>query len=172
MTLQTDLHAISTSILSLKLRVKVWLIAVFGGFTFGSMAAWITHWIYDPYTTYLAIVGLIFADHVTGMAIAWKHDKFETRKALRVFWTICSHTGLLMFATTIARDNQTLFWLDEGLVIPIVLVNLLSLLKNLALLGFVKHEVAGLLYRKIDAYKNDYVQVKERPADDVPGDGC
>jgi hypothetical protein len=168
----TDLGAIFTSILSLKLRAKIWFMAVFGGFTFGSMTAWITHWIYDPYTTYFAIIGLIFADHLTGMAIAWKNSRFETRKALRVFWTVCSHTGLLMFTSTIARDNPVLFWLDEGLIVPIVLVSLLSLIKNLALLGYVKHEVAGMLYRKIDAYKNDYVQIKERPNDVPPADGC
>ena len=169
-----DIHGIFSSVLSLKLRTPVWCTVVFGGFTVGGLTAWIDNWVYNPYSTYLAIIGLITTDHLTGMAIAWQNNKFETRKALRIFWTICSHTALLMFASNIAKGNPALFWLDEALVVPVALVSLLSLIKNLALLGFVKSEIADLLYRKIDVYKNEYVEkpAENRPMGDTPVNGC
>lgn len=153
-----DLQGITASILSLNLKAKVWITAVFGGLTLGAISGFIMNWIYDPAISYVALIGLILADHVTGMYLAYINNRFETRKATRIFWTLTAHTGLLMFAFNIAKGASALFWLDEAIFIPLCLVNMLSLVKNLSLLGLIKKEFSRWFYKKIDVYKNQYAE--------------
>lgn len=162
--------SIGESVLSLNLKIVPFTISVFGGFTIGSITGFVTDWIFDPAVSYYTLMLLICCDHFTGMWIAWKNNKFETRKATRIFWTLLSHTGLLAFATNLAKGSNAIYWLNEGIFVPLVIVNLISLVKNLSLLGFIKRSFAEMLYRKIDVYKNEYIQKSEQAK---PGqDGC
>jgi len=165
-----ELKAITESVLSLNLKIVPFTISVFGGFTIGSITGFVSNWIFDPAVSYYTLMLLICCDHFTGMWIAWKNNKFETRKATRIFWTLLSHTGLLAFATNLAKGSNAIYWLNEGIFVPLVIVNLISLVKNLSLLGFIKRSFAEMLYRKIDVYKNEYIQKSEKAK---PGeDGC
>lgn len=170
--IEEDIFGILSSVLSLKLKAEVWFASVFGGMTLGMITAFISNWIYSPAETYFSLIGIILCDHLTGMYLAYRNNKFETRKAVRIFWTLCSHTGLLIFANNIAKGEPALFWLDETIFVPLCLVNLLSLVKNLALLGFIKRDFANWFYKKIDVYKNDFIQKKDDsdpPAADSSG---
>ena len=174
-----ELDAIITSILSLNLKAGVWLITICGGVSVGAITGFIHNWIYDSAEAYYALIALIFADHLSGMYLAFKNNRFETRKATRVFWTLCSHTALLIFGCNLAKGSVALFWLDESIFVPLCLVNLISLVKNLSLLGFIKKEFAHWFYKKVDVYKNDFIESKgrenEKSSDSDasdPDDGC
>lgn len=136
------------------------VICTISGF-FGLMSAFVTDWIFDPSISYFTLVGLIAADHVTASILAFKHKRFDTRVALRIFWTLLSHTALLMFSTNLSKGADVLFWLNEAVFVPIVIVNLMSLVKNLALLGYIKKGFARMITDKIDNYKNDFVEAKK-----------
>ena len=174
-----EIEAVISSILSLNLKAGVWIITIFGGWTIGAITAFVSNWVYDSAEAYYALLGLIFADHFSGMYLAFKHNRFETRKATRIFWTICSHTALLIFGCNLAKGSAALFWLDESIFVPLCLVNLISLVKNLSLLGWIKKDFADWFYRKIDVYKNDFTQKKDEKdqnssdsSDGGPSDGC
>jgi phage-related holin len=171
----TEAKEIIDSVLSLNLKPVVLIIASFGGFTFGSLTGFVTDWIYTPAVSFYALLALITADHVSGVYRAWIYNRFETRKALRIIWTLLTHVFLLSFASNLAKGSSALYWLDEGVFVPLVIVNLLSFVKNLSLLGFVKKEFASILYRKVDLYKNDFVNEKKpNPPSSprLPDDGC
>lgn len=165
-----EMKAIVESVVSLNLKTIPFTLSVFGGFSVGALTGFVTNWIFDPAVSFYALMLLICCDHVTGMWVAFKNNKFETRKAARIFWTLLSHTGLLAFATSLSKGSDAIYWLNEGIFVPLVVVNLISLIKNLSLLGFVKKGFAELLYKKIDVYKNEYIQKNEKakPSDD----GC
>lgn len=160
-TFQNDLSEIVESVFSLKLKTQILFASVFGGFSLGALTSFVTGWVFDPAPSYFALIGLIAADHLTGVILALRNNRFETRKATRIFWTLLSHTGLLIFATNLSKGSDALFWLNEGVFVPLVLVNLISLVKNLSLLGYLKKDFAGFFYSKIDAYKNDYIKKNE-----------
>jgi phage-related holin len=165
-----EFMSITKSVLSLNLKIVPFTISVFGGFTLGSISGFVSNWIFDPAVSYYTLMLLICCDHVTGMCIAWKNNHFETRKATRIFWTLLSHTALLAFATNLSKGSNAIYWLNEGIFVPLVVVNLISLVKNLSLLGFIKKSFASILYKKIDVYKNEYIQKSEQAK---PGnDGC
>lgn len=156
-----EIDAVITSVLSLNLKAGVWAVTVFGGWTIGAITAFVSNWIYDSPEAYYALIGLIFADHFSGMYLAFKYDRFETRKATRIFWTLCSHTALLIFGCNLAKGSVALFWLDESIFVPLCLVNLISLVKNLSLLGWIKKDFANWFYRKVDVYKNEFTEKKK-----------
>tara|TARA_Y100000361_G_C11162000_1_gene348095 strand:+ start:26401 stop:26910 length:510 start_codon:yes stop_codon:yes gene_type:complete len=141
------------SIFSVKLKAPllVWI----GGFSIGSISGFVENWLHSPAVSFYALVVLIFADHLTGVCLAWKRNNFQTRKFLRIFWTLLSHCFLLYFSMQLGKGAKSLFWLNEAVFVPLVLVNLLSLVKNLSLLGFIKKDLASILYKKIDIHKNE-----------------
>ena len=144
------------SICSLKLKnpAIVWG----GGFSVGATSGFVEEWIISPAATYWALLALIALDHLSGVYLAYKTHRFETRKALRVFWTLISHTALLLLSNQLSKGSDALFWLNEAIFVPLVLVNLLSLIKNLSLLGYIKRGFAEFFYKRIDRYKNEFIE--------------
>jgi len=137
------------------------IFTIFGGITAGAISAFVSDWIFDPSISYFTLVGLIAADHLSATYLAFKHNRFDTRIALWIFWTLLSHTALLMFSSNLSKGADVLFWLNEAVFVPIVIVNLMSLVKNLALLGWIKKGFARMITDKIDNYKNDYLEAKQ-----------
>jgi phage-related holin len=139
---------------NLKAPVLVW----FAGFSIGTINGFVEIWLFGSAVSFYALIALIFADHISGVLLAWKRNDFQTRKFLRIFWTLLSHVALLYFATQLSKGATSLFWLNEAVFVPLVLVNLLSLVKNLSLLGYIKKSFASLLYKKIDVHKNNFIK--------------
>ena len=133
------------------------MITVVGGFSIGAFTGFVEDWIFSPAASLFALLALIAADHIVGLVVAWKRGSFDTRKALSIFWKLLSHIGLLMFANNLAKGSMFLGWLNEGIFVPVVLVNMLSLIKNLSLLGYIKKDFAQWINKKVDTYKNENI---------------
>jgi len=161
--IKDDILPIVESVLSLKLKASVLLTTLFGGFSIGMITGMVENWIFEPYMAFYSLIGIIFCDHLSGMYLAWIGNRFQTKKAARIMWTLLAHTGLLTAATGLSTSDG-LYWLNEAVFTPLAIFNLLSLIKNLALLGFIKKDVVGFIYRKVDNYKNDYEIPKTKPS--------
>lgn len=173
--LQNEVIEILQSILSLKLKNDILMTTIFGGFSIGALTGIVGDWIFEPAVSYYTLIALIFCDHISGIVLAFKNDKFETRKALRILWTMLSHTGLLVFATNLSKGSASLTWLNEAVFVPLVIVSMLSLVKNLSLLKLINPVFAEIFYKKIDAYKNEIVKGNDSTdvgGNRVPDDGC
>jgi len=169
-TIEGDIIPIFKSVFSLNLKMEILLTTIFGGFTFGAVTGFTANWIFEPAISFYFLLLLIAADHFTGMSVAWRRGKFETRKALRVFWTLLAHTWLLVFATNLSRGSVALYWLNEGIFVPLVLVNMISLVKNLSLMGLVNKQFTVLFYKKVDTYKNEFAQTTNEMVGDPVDD--
>jgi len=143
-----------------KMKSPMVVSTILAGMTAGAVSAFVSDWIFDPSISYFTLVGLIAADHLSATFLAFKHNRFDTRVALRIFWTLLSHTALLMFSTNLSKGADVLFWLNEAVFVPIVIVNLLSLTKNMVLLGWVKQGFLKVLMDRIDNHKNQYLGEK------------
>ena len=136
---------------------KAWFLqdltaAIFGAWVY-KVLAWFGVYVIDPYY-YFVIVALIGCDFVTGVWVATRRKKFETRKALRGFGTVVAYTALIFFANSLARaEPKILSWLPTAVVTPMVLILLLSFAKNLTLLGFIKASFLKALLKSIDQHK-------------------
>jgi hypothetical protein len=157
-TLQYELKAIAIEVLCLNFKKHVLLITVLGGFSIGAIVGFVEDFIFSPAASLFALLALIAADHIAGLVVAWRRGSFDTRKAVSIFWKLLSHIGLLMFANNLAKGSIFIAWLNEGIFVPIVLVNMLSLIKNLSLLGYIKKDFAHWINKKVDTYKNESLQ--------------
>ena len=102
---------------------------------------------------YLAIAALIFADGFFGVIAGIKREGFKTYKAVKilrtlVFWFI-TLTVILMIEKSIPGAG----WLSETVVMPLVVLQLISALKNASMAGFIKMEAINEILDRIDNHK-------------------
>ena len=102
---------------------------------------------------YLAVVGVMFLDGVFGMIAGAKREGFQTRKALHVLrntfaWLIIL-TGILMVEQGFAGTA----WLSEVIVVPFMIFQIISALKNASMAGFIKASLLNEILDKIDKHK-------------------
>ena len=102
---------------------------------------------------YLALIAIVFIDGFFGIAAGIKREGFQTRKAVRVLnrvitWVIFL-TGILMVEKGFAGTS----WLSETIIVPFIVLQLISALKNASMAGFIKAEELNQLLDRIDNHK-------------------
>ena len=102
---------------------------------------------------YLALIAVVFIDGFFGIVAGIKREGFQTRKALRVLQRAI---GWIMFLTVILMVEKGFVgtaWLSEAVIIPFILLQLISALKNASMAGFIKTEELNKLLDRIDNHK-------------------
>jgi Bacteriophage holin family len=165
----SDVYDIVQSVLSLKLKTSVWLATVLGSFSVGSAMTFIDNWVFTPSVSFVALIAIILMDHLTGMYRAYKNNAFETKKAVRIFWTLLSHSSLLMLSFNLSKNSEMYVYVTNGIFATLVSVNFLSMIKNMSLLGWIPKELANWLYKKIDVYKNEMDQNSKDSGNNIDG---
>lgn len=105
---------------------------------------------------FLTIIGVCFADWILGIAAA-VHNKIaiESRKLVKVFVYILVYSLLLLVLAQIEAAFVTMGWIVEGVMMPIVLVQFVSVLKNVSRLGLISDGMLNSFLKKIDKYKDE-----------------
>ena len=82
---------------------------------------------------YLAIATLIFADGFFGIIAGVKREGFKTFKALKILRTLVFWTIILTVILVIEKSISGASWLSETVVVPLVVLQLISVLKFIPL---------------------------------------
>lgn len=104
---------------------------------------------------YLAVVAAVLLDGFFGIIAGTKNEGFKTFKALKVLRTL---VVWIMFLTTlliIERGFPGTGWLSETILIPFVVFELISALKNASMAGFINAKLLTEILDKIDLHKGD-----------------
>ena len=104
---------------------------------------------------YLALIAIVFIDGFFGIAAGIKREGFQTRKAVRVIkraiaWIVFL-TGILMVEKGFAGTS----WLSETVIVPFIVLQLISALKNASMAGFIKAEELNQILDRIDNHKGN-----------------
>lgn len=104
---------------------------------------------------YLALIAIVFIDGFFGIAAGIKREGFQTRKAVRVLkraiaWIVFL-TGILMVEKGFAGTS----WLSETVIVPFIVLQLISALKNASMAGFIKAEELNQILDRIDNHKGN-----------------
>ena len=102
---------------------------------------------------YLAIATLIFADGVFGICAGIKREGFKTYKAIKIIRTLFFWVIILTVILVVEKSIPGAGWLSETVVMPLVVLQLISALKNASMAGFIKTEVLNDLLDRIDRHK-------------------
>ena len=102
---------------------------------------------------YLAIVAVIFMDGFFGIIAGIKREGFKTYKAIKVLKTLVAWVITLSVLLIVEQGFKGTAWLSETILIPLIVFQLISSLKNAADGGLIKNELLIQILEKVDQHK-------------------
>ena len=102
---------------------------------------------------YLAISTLVFADGFFGILAGIKREGFKTYKAIKILRTLIFWVVMLTLILVIEKSIPGAGWLSETLLMPLVVFQLISTVKNASMAGFIKGELLNQILDNIDKHK-------------------
>lgn len=102
---------------------------------------------------YLAIVGVMFLDGIFGMVAGTKREGFQTRKAIKVLRNTVAWLVILTVILMVEQGFAGTAWLSEVIVVPFMVFQLISALKNASMAGFIQVGLLNQILDRIDKHK-------------------
>jgi phage-related holin len=102
---------------------------------------------------YLAITTLVFADGFFGIIAGIKREGFKTYKAIKILKTLIFWVIMLTLILVIEKSIPGASWLSETMLMPLVIFQLISTVKNASMAGFIKTSVLNKILDTIDKHK-------------------
>ncbi len=102
---------------------------------------------------YLAITTLVFADGFFGIIAGIKREGFKTYKAIKIIRTLLFWIIMLTLILVIEKSIPGAGWLSETMLMPLVIFQLISTIKNASMAGFIKTSVLNKILDSIDKHK-------------------
>ncbi len=102
---------------------------------------------------YLAITTLVFADGFFGVIAGIKREGFKTYKAIKILRTLIFWVVMLTLILVIEKSIPGAGWLSETMLMPLVIFQLISTVKNASMAGFIKADVLNQILDRIDKHK-------------------
>ena len=109
----------------------------------------------DNVEQFLAITALVFMDGFFGIIAGTKREGFKTYKAIKVIKTLFSWTVILTVILMIEKGFPGTGWLSETVILPFIVFQLISALKNASMAGFINQKELNYILDKIDKHKGD-----------------
>ena len=102
---------------------------------------------------YLAISTLVFADGFFGIIAGIKREGFKTYKAIKILRTLIFWVVMLTLILVIEKSIPGAGWLSETMLMPLVIFQMISTLKNASMAGFIKVDALNQILDSIDKHK-------------------
>jgi phage-related holin len=139
--------------------MKTTTLTVAGIYSVSAVVAFISTYFFNLAMTnsdqYLALVGVIMTDGFFGVIAGTKKYGFQTRKALKVLKTLVTWIILLTVLLMVEKGFKGTNWLSETILVPFIVFQLMSALKNASMAGFIKMEALNSILDKFDNHKGD-----------------
>jgi hypothetical protein len=113
------------------------------------------------YEQYLAIVGVLFLDGIFGMIAGTKREGFKTFRALHVLRSVVVWVTFLTVILIVEQGFTGSAWLSEVIIIPFILFQLISALKNASMAGYIKAGLLNEILDRVDNHKGIRVKDEE-----------
>lgn len=102
---------------------------------------------------YLAVVAVLWLDGIFGIWAGVKREGFKTFKALRITRNTFVWLAILTVILMIEKGFTGTGWLSEIVVVPFMILQLLSALKNASMAGLIKKDYLNKILDRIDKHK-------------------
>lgn len=104
---------------------------------------------------YLAVVAVSMIDGFFGIIAGIKREGFLTFKALKVLRTVFTWILITTVLLLVERGFPGTSWLSETILIPFIVFQLISALKNASMLGWIPMSLLNQILDKIDFHKGN-----------------
>tara|TARA_B110000858_G_C17785879_1_gene467263 strand:- start:43 stop:381 length:339 start_codon:yes stop_codon:yes gene_type:complete len=102
---------------------------------------------------YLAVIAVLWLDGVFGIWAGVKREGFKTYKALKITKNTFAWLAILTVILMIEKGFVGAGWLSEVIVVPFMVLQLMSALKNASMAGLIKTEELNKILDRIDKHK-------------------
>ena len=102
---------------------------------------------------YIAVMGVMFLDGIFGMIAGTKREGFKTHKALSILKNTIVWMMILSGVLMIERGFVGTSWLSEVIIVPFMIFQFVSALKNASMAGYIKVRLLNEILDKIDNHK-------------------
>ena len=137
--------------------MKTTTIATAATYTISTMITFICTYFFNMAISnadqYLALVAVVMMDGFFGVVAGTKREGFQTCKAIKVLRTLVTWIMILTVVLMVEKGFAGTGWLSETILVPFVIFQLMSTLKNASLAGFIKLEVLNNILDKFDNHK-------------------
>jgi len=104
---------------------------------------------------YLALIAVVFIDGFFGILAGIKREGFQTRKAVRVLQRAVGWVVFLTVLLMVEKGFTGTAWLSETVIVPFIVLQIISALKNASMAGFIKMEELNRILDRIDNHKGN-----------------
>ena len=109
----------------------------------------------DNADQYLGLIAVMFLDGFFGIIAGIKREGFRTFKALKVLRTTAIWIIILTVLLSVEKGFVGTAWLSETIIIPFIIFQLISALKNASMVGWIKSDLVNAILDKIDNHKGN-----------------
>ncbi len=102
---------------------------------------------------FLAVACVVLMDGFFGIIAGIKREGFKTFKALSVLRTLGIWWVILGAILAVEKGFTGAGWMSETIIIPFLVFQIISALKNASMSGFIKIDLLNLILDKIDKHK-------------------
>jgi len=102
---------------------------------------------------YLAVVAVLLLDGFFGVWAGVKREGFKTYKALKVLKSLVTWIVILTVILMVEKGFTGAGWMSETIIIPFMVFQLISALKNASMAGLIKMEELNKILDRIDKHK-------------------
>ena len=102
---------------------------------------------------YLALIAVVFIDGFFGIFAGIKREGFQTRKAVRVLQRAVGWVAFLTVLLMVEKGFAGTAWISETVIVPFIVLQIISALKNASMAGFIKMEELNKILDRIDNHK-------------------
>ena len=128
-------------------------------FTFTTTVTFICTYFYNltlnNFEQYLALIAVVMIDGFFGIIAGCKREGFKTFKAIKVLRTVIVWTIFLTVLLLVEKAFAGTAWLSETIIIPFIVFQLISALKNASMIGWIPSSLLNQILDKIDLHKGD-----------------
>ena len=102
---------------------------------------------------YLAVVAVLWLDGIFGIWAGIKREGFKTYKALKITRSTFVWLAILTVILMVEKGFTGTAWLSEVVIVPFMVLQLISALKNASMAGLIKVEELNKILDCIDKHK-------------------
>ena len=133
---------------------NIWMkILLAGTATTSFLCSYFLNLTMDNAEQYLAIVAVLLLDGFFGVWAGVKREGFKTYKALKVLKNISAWVIILTVILMVEKGFLGAGWMSETIIIPFMVFQLISALKNASMAGLIKMEELNKILDRIDKHK-------------------
>lgn len=111
---------------------------------------------------YVVVISLIFTDGIFGLIAGVKREGFRTHRAIKILQTAVAWIGFLTILLTVEKAFPQMYWISETILLPWIVFEIVSIVKNMAGCGYIKWETLLVILSKIDTHKHEPLPPKKR----------